>query len=63
MKDSPIIIIHHDTNEFDMILMFVMAIKPFGLFLEDLTKENEETLKVRVVDERPEKEWKTGWAI
>ena len=57
MKESPIVIIHHDTHELDMISMFATAIKPFGLFLEDLTKENEETLKFRVVDEQPEKEW------
>ncbi len=51
------LVFHHDSDGLDYISAFAEAIKPFGLYVADVTKENGETLEVIVTDTKPEKEW------
>ena len=55
--ESPKLVFHHDTDGLDYISAFAAAIKPFGLYVVDVTKEDGETLEVIITDEKPEKEW------
>lgn len=48
---------YHDSDGLDYIEAFQASLKLFGLYLEDLTKENTETLDVRITDIKPEKEF------
>ena len=59
MKSTKLVF-HHDSNELDYINAFQRAIKPFGLYVLDVTKEDAETLEVIVSNEapkEPDKEW------
>ena len=57
-QQSKILVFYHDSDGLDYISAFAAAIKPFGLYVEDLTKDNGETVEVIVRDTKPEKEWK-----
>ena len=48
---------HHDDGALDIIDGFQFALAEFGLFIEDVTGPDDETISVRVTDIKPKKEW------
>jgi hypothetical protein len=55
--ESNVLVFTHDSDVFDYIGQFQQALRKFGLYIEDVTDSNSETIYIVISDTKPEIEW------